>query len=106
MAALAALYPAKLQKVATFDRFGHYRLETGEQLLVWTPIYPAGPLPLIIYLHGASSGVTTSSKSLKKARAVLQRSCAPATSRRAPSSWRLYSQQSGNGVKRRRPRRP
>ena len=55
MAALAALYPAKLQKVAAFDRFGHYRLETGEQLLVWTPIYPAGPLPLIIYLHGASS---------------------------------------------------
>ena len=55
MAALAALYPAKLQKVATFDRFGHYRLETGEQLLVWTPVYPAGPLPLIIYLHGASS---------------------------------------------------
>ena len=55
MAALAALYPAKLQKVASFDRFGHYRLETGEQLLVWTPIYPAGPLPLIIYLHGASS---------------------------------------------------
>ena len=41
MAALAALYPAKLQKVAAFDRFGHYRLETGEQLLVWTPIYPA-----------------------------------------------------------------
>ena len=31
MAALAALYPAKLQKVAAFDRFGHYRLETGEQ---------------------------------------------------------------------------
>ena len=55
MAALAALYPAKLQKVAAFDRFGHYRLETGEQLLVWTPVYPAGPLPLIIYLHGASS---------------------------------------------------
>ena len=55
MAALAALYPAKLQKVATFDRFSHFRLESGEQLLVWTPIYPAGPLPLIIYLHGASS---------------------------------------------------
>ena len=55
MAALAALYPAKLQQIGAFDRFKHYRLETGEQLLVWTPIYPAGPLPLIIYLHGASS---------------------------------------------------
>ena len=72
MAALAALYPAKLQKVASLDRFGHYRLETGEQLLVWTPIYPAGPLPLIIYLHGASSRGDDIQEIFEKGRAALQ----------------------------------
>lgn len=52
---MAALDTPRLQHLGTIHNHAHYRLASGEQLLVWTPADATGPLPLLIYLHGASS---------------------------------------------------
>ena len=45
-----------LRRVGVLAGHAHFRLATGEQLLAWAPRDAgAAPLPLMIYLHGASS---------------------------------------------------